>query len=179
MILDSRTEFKLSKVCPDVAIRWKEAAKYLLEHFGRQMGVTDGYRSYSEQWSVYSKGRLKDKNGHWIVCDSKLVVTHAMPGQSLHNFGLAIDSCFLGDDPFLDKLPRAEANALWDVYGKAVKAQGLEWGGDWQGAKNDRPHCQMSYGLSIHTLQMVYEDKGIPGVWEKCKNTLLCGGRMV
>lgn len=179
MMDDPRTDFKLTKVCPDVGERWKAARKAIWEKVGRQIRVTDGMRSFAEQWAIFGKGRLKEKDGTWLICDKKLVVTHAMPGQSFHQFGLAIDSCFMGDDPYLAKLHRPETDMLWNLYGEAVKAQGMMWGGDWKQPKTDRPHCEIDYGLSIHTIQMVYEDHGLKAVWEKCKNTLLCGGEMV
>ncbi len=175
MMEDPKTDWKLMKVCPDVGTRWKAAREEIWNSIGRQIGITDGLRSYADQWALWGKGRLKDKNGTWVVCDKKLIVTYAMPGQSYHQYGLAIDSCFLGNDPYLAKLPRGEAEILWELYGKAVKTQGLEWGGGWK--IPDRPHCQLTYGLSTHMLQMIYEERGLSGIWEKCKSTMMCGGK--
>ena len=179
MIQDARSDFKLSKVFPDLANRWKKARENMLAATGRQIRATSGYRSFTEQWELWGKGRLKEKSGVWVICDEKLVVTHARPGSSLHQFGLAIDSCFDGLDPYLEKLPRAECNATWDILGKMFTNEGMTWGGKWPGAKMDRPHCQMMYGLSIHTIQIAYENHGINSVWNMCKNAMLCGNESV
>lgn len=177
MIPDSVSEGKLKLVLPDLAIRWRLVREKMWDIYKRQIRVTDGLRTFGDQWECYSKGRLKDKNGTWIICDAKKVVTHAMPGQSLHNYGMALDVCFMGDDAYLVKDP--EQVMLWNEYGKFCKDNSLVWGGDWVGMKNDRPHCEISYGLSIHALQVEYEDNGIKGVWNKCKLMSQCGAQLI
>ncbi len=179
MLPDPASDWKLTKICPDVADRWKKARQALWDSHQVQIKITDGYRNFSEQFAVWSKGRKRDKQGNWTISDPTKVVTHSMPGQSYHNYSLAIDSAFMGEDPYLAKLEKDACDKLWQAYGDAVKAQGMEWGGDWEGAKNDRPHCQVSYGLSVHTCQIVYENSGIPGVWNRCKNSLLDGREIV
>src|SRR5699024_12147382 len=42
---------------------------------------SDGYRSHAEQNALYAQGRTKPGN----------IVTNARRGQSLHNYGLALD----------------------------------------------------------------------------------------
>lgn len=177
MMDDPKTDWKLMKVCPDVALRWRAARQAMWDQVGKQIRVTDGFRDFAEQWEVWSKGRFKNHQGNWEIRNKKLVVTYAMPGQSLHQYGLAIDSCFMGEDPYLEKLPKSESAILWQLYGKSLHAQGLDWGGYWK--IPDRPHCQLMYGLSLHTIQMIYEEHGLGAVWEKCKNALMCGGPLV
>lgn len=184
LAMDPKTVFKLSQLCPDVAQRWKDAA-FELQKNGLFIRVTDGYRTFADQWAEWGKGRLKDKNGEWVICDRRKVVTYAKPGFSLHNYGLALDSCFHGDDPYWEKLwksgpeGKAESSKRWKALGDAVKAQGMVWGGDWFGIKHDQPHAEMTYGLSIHSIQMAYEELGLKGLWDKCKNALLCGAELV
>ncbi|MEK4535150.1 M15 family metallopeptidase [Peribacillus sp. FSL K6-1552] len=110
--------------------------------------ITAGFRTLEEQNDLYEKGRLK----------SGSIVTNAKGGESLHNFGLAIDFALLNK----------QGEAIWNMEydgndnGKSdwmevvsiAKDLGFEWGGDWSGFK-DYPHLQMTFGLSLRELQQV------------------------
>lgn len=176
--LKNDNESQLDLVCPDVADRWRQVEKLMWENHNYKIRITEGYRSFESQLAVWKQGRKKTASG-WVVVDPKKIVTHAMPGESFHQYGLAIDSCFEGGDPYLDRLPKNDCTFLWNEYGRFCKSVGLEWGGDWKGSANDRPHCQMTYGYTIHTLQIAFEKIGIQGVWDKCKTALMCGGELV
>lgn len=177
MMPDPVSESRLKLVIPDLAIRWRKVAQSMWDQHERQLRVTDGYRSFGDQWKYFGYGRLKDKNGDWVICDAAKVVTHAMPGTSFHNYGMALDSCFMGDDAYLYKDPHG--HYLWEEYGKFCAENSLIWGGLWKGMKNDRPHCEINYGLSIHAVQILYEDNGLTGVWNKCKLMSQCGAELV
>ncbi len=113
---------------------------------GIRVIVTDGFRSFQEQNSLYEKGRSAEGQ----------IVTHAKGGDSYHNFGLAIDFALLDN----------QGNALWDTgydgngNGKSdwmevvsiAKDLGFQWGGDWKHFK-DYPHLEMRFGLSIDDLK--------------------------
>ncbi|WP_430024685.1 M15 family metallopeptidase [Peribacillus frigoritolerans] len=115
--------------------------------------ITAGFRSLAEQNELYEKGRSDPGN----------IVTNARGGESLHNFGLAIDFALL------DK----QGEAIWDMSydgndnGKSdwmevvtiAKGLGFDWGGDWAGFK-DYPHLQMTFGLSLRELQQGKQPKG-------------------
>lgn len=176
MIPDPVSESRLKLVLPDLAIRWRRVAQAMWNQHERQMRVTDGYRSFGDQWKYWSAGRLKDKNGDWIICDGAKVITHALPGESFHNYGLALDSCFMGDDAYLGKDPHG--HNLWEEYGRLCLENSLVWGGNWKGMRNDRPHCEITYGLSIHAVQILYEDGGLKAVWNKCKLMSQCGAEL-
>lgn len=49
--------------------------------------ITSGFRTYSEQAAEWDKGR--DAMGG--IVDASQVVTHAPPGDSAHEYGLAVD----------------------------------------------------------------------------------------
>lgn len=91
--------------------------------------VADGFRSLEEQRRMFARGRM---------------VTNARPGQSYHNYGLAIDVA-----------PIAGGQVVWDIdwafVGRIGESLGFEWGGRWQ--HPDRPHFQLTLGRNISELQ--------------------------
>lgn len=175
---DPLTDQQLKRVYPPLAKRWRLVRQDVFEELGLQPRVTHdgGLRSHIEQWKIYGKGR-KLENKVWVVTDIREVGTWAKPGESLHNFGLALDIAFFGKDPYLEKNP--EFDRLWKRYGKICDRYGLEWGGNWPGKKKDRPHCQLSCGLSLSILQMAFEKGGLPEVFKKCDIILSCGRDLV
>ena len=163
---DTTTDYRLEKVYPPLAESWSLVAKDMWDQEQRQLRVTDGMRSFSAQWDIWMKGRIKGPNGVWNIVDPAQVLTYATPGESWHNYGLALDSCFLGDDPYLSKLEPTESERLWNLYGKLCQDHGLIWGGSWK--IPDRPHCELPVGLSISGAQIEFENGGMPGLWKKC-----------
>ncbi|APC48948.1 hypothetical protein BME96_12420 [Virgibacillus halodenitrificans] len=91
--------------------------------------ISEGYRSHARQQALYDQGRTTPGN----------IVTNAKPGQSIHNYGTAVDFFLVSDDG---------QDAIWKVDKKwrraaAIgKSLGFEWGGDWKSFK-DYPHLQM------------------------------------
>lgn len=99
--------------------------------------ITDGFRTFSEQNALYASGRKKPGK----------VVTHAVGGESLHNFGLAIDCAFK------NKKGEIKYEISWlQKMAEAVKKSGVEWGGNWIKFK-DYPHFQYTAGLSLKQIQ--------------------------
>ncbi len=83
--------------------------------------------------------------------------TNAKPGESAHNWGLALD-CVLDvkvvpvrlrawrgrrvPDAWDNETPAAKE--VWEAYGGVVQARGLVWGGTFNiGGRPDLPHCEM------------------------------------
>ena len=67
----------------------------------------------------------------------KRIVTNAGPGQSMHNYGLALDGCpTLEGKPIWD-----EDDPLWETYGEMGVTAGFEWAGHWRSFK-EFPHLQ-------------------------------------
>lgn len=124
----SRSLSDLHPAMQDAAHRVLELA----EAAGCTLLVTCTRRSMEEQAELYAQGRTKPGP----------IVTKARPGESPHNAGLAMDVVPIraGKPVWSTKL--AADRALWDAYGAAVRAAGLEWGGDWKGLI-DLPHCQL------------------------------------
>ena len=73
---------------------------------------------------------------------SNRIVTQAGPGQSLHNYGLAIDAVPMRNGKPVWGTREADDYRCWCAYGAMVRDSGLEWAGDWQGFR-EFPHAQM------------------------------------
>ncbi|CAM3290439.1 M15 family metallopeptidase [Paenibacillus lactis] len=127
-------------------LKQKNELVRLTKQRGITIVITDGYRSHEEQTRIYNQGRTTEGD----------IVTNAKAGQSLHNYGLAIDFALKLED----------GSVIWDMEydgngnGKSdwmevvaiAKELGFEWGGDWDKFP-DYPHLQMDFGLTIRELQ--------------------------
>ena len=109
------------------------------------------YRSIAEQNVLYNQ-RPK--------------VTNAKGGQSIHNYGLAMDYVIM-----LDKDNNGTFETIeWDLkspYHKVVvdyfKSKGYEWGGDWKSFK-DYPHFQKAFGHTWQSLKLKDSFKDVNGL---------------
>jgi len=127
-------------------------------------------RTFAEQDALYAQGRTKlfDDKGKRLG-----VVTKAKGGQSIHNYGLALDIVLLKDTNSDGKFESAswETNVDFDKDGKAdwmevvniLKKHGWVWGGDWKSFK-DAPHFEKTFGHTWRTLLPKHNSKQfIPG----------------
>lgn len=74
-------------------------------------------RTLGEQAALYAQGRTEPGR----------IVTYAKPGQSAHNYGMAIDAV-----PMLHGKPQWHKSAPeWLVYGRLCGEAGLSWAGQW------------------------------------------------
>lgn len=143
--MDARSEARLADVNPQLANRIRLMAAELRAE-GINIMVTSGYRSFAEQNALYEQGRTRPGS----------IVTNARGGQSLHNYGLAVDVVPLD----ANGQPNWNvSNSVWQRIGAAGKRQGLEWGGDWTSFV-DRPHFQMTAGRSTSSLLAQYNRNG-------------------
>jgi peptidoglycan L-alanyl-D-glutamate endopeptidase CwlK len=129
--MDTRSEKALKLVCPDLATKIRNASD-ALNLKGTFLLVVSGLRTADEQNALYAQGRTAP--GH--------KVTNAKAGQSMHNYGLAIDIV-----PYLTgSIGKLNWRAKTPQFAKmvsALKAQGLAWGGDWEGTLGDFDHFQL------------------------------------
>lgn len=127
-------------------------------------------RTIAEQNALYAQGRTKlfDAQGNRLG-----KVTNAKGGQSIHNYGLALDIVLIKDKDGNGSFETAswEDTVDFDKDGKAdwmevvniLKANGWEWGGDWSSFK-DKPHFQKDFGYTWQQLQAKLNDGDfIPG----------------
>jgi len=116
---------------------------------GIYLRVTSGYRSFAYQDNLFARGRTISGN----------IVTNARGGQSLHNFGLAIDVVEIRHSTAGNQVAiwtgrelADDLGARWDEIGAIGVAHGFEWGGDWIGFV-DQPHFQMTFGHTTADLR--------------------------
>ncbi|MFC7677966.1 M15 family metallopeptidase [Paenibacillus sp. GCM10028914] len=143
--LDKEDSPPVTEIHP-VVLAQKNKLVAKTREIGIQIIITDDYRSAEEQNRLYNKGRSTEGN----------IVTNAKAGESLHNYGLAIDFA----------LRLKDGSVIWDMEydgngnGKSdwlevvaiAKDLGFEWGGDWTNFP-DYPHLQMDFGLSLRELK--------------------------
>lgn len=127
-------------------------------------------RTFDEQAALFAQGRTRlfDANGNRLG-----IVTKAKAGQSIHNFGLALDIVLLVDTDKNGTFESASYNQTLDYDGdkksdwmevvQILKANGWTWGGDWRSFK-DAPHFEKSFGYTWRQLKAKNDKKDfIPG----------------
>lgn len=91
--------------------------------YGYTLRISSGFRTVAEQDELYNQGRTV--NGH--------IVTEALGGKSIHNFGFAVD--------VVDRWK--EYNVNWDRITKMAEYCGLEPSGE-----GDVSHFEHRHGLT-------------------------------
>jgi peptidoglycan L-alanyl-D-glutamate endopeptidase CwlK len=119
--------------------------------------IAYGIRTFEEQAALYAQGRTKlyDATGKKLG-----KVTNAMAGQSIHNYGFALDIVLING-----KSAAYETNKDFDGDGisdwmecvQIFKSYKWTWGGDWKSFK-DMPHFEKS-PLPLKQLQARYNAK--------------------
>jgi len=79
------------------------------------------YRSFFDQFNLWLKGRYTNEP----------IITYSLPGESYHNYGLAIDFVFFKNN----KLDWSE-NLPWEIISDSAKLFGFKTY-NW-----DKPHCE-------------------------------------
>lgn len=151
--MDKPTEDRIKLLHPTVRV---EVAKIIEECnqalTGRaKVRIAQGLRTMAEQDALYAQGRTKPGN----------IVTNAKAGQSIHNYGLAVDIVLIIDG----KTASWDTKADWDNDRKAdwmecvevFKKHGWDWGGDWKSFK-DMPHFEKK-GYTWRSLITKSKDK--------------------
>jgi len=112
--------------------------------------ITFGLRTFEEQQAIYDQGRTKPGQ----------IVTNAKPGQSYHNYGLAIDVALLIDGKTISwdtsKDWDGDKQSDWMEVVAIFKKEGFAWGGDWRTFK-DMPHFEMTFGHNWRELLALHE----------------------
>lgn len=97
--------------------------------------IAQGYRTFDQQNKLYAQGRT--------VPGKK--VSNAKGGQSIHNYGLAVDIVLIidGKTASWDTLKDWDNDGVADWYEcvKIFAKYGWDWGGNWKTFK-DMPHFE-------------------------------------
>ncbi|PQO47364.1 M15 family metallopeptidase [Blastopirellula marina] len=144
MTYDDKNDAAISKLDPAM----QHKVRHLLDRLvlvAEDILLTRGLATNEEQNDLYAQGRTKPG----------AIVTNAKAGQSVHNYGCAID--FVPVGPLgvpLDKRYKLEWAALgrYESIAAIAKEIGFEWGGDWTSFP-DKPHLQYVDGLSLTDLK--------------------------
>jgi len=134
-------------------VRIAESVCQDLQEQGYHPYVVSGFRSFSEQDSLYEKGRTRPGPK----------VTWVRGGGSWHNYGLAVDIAFWNSS---GSGPSWSEHHPWSKIGEAGLRHGFtRWGGDF----GDRPHLEYHprWGNSASSLASTYHSQGLPAVWKK------------
>jgi peptidoglycan LD-endopeptidase CwlK len=113
--------------------------------------ITQGLRTFAEQDALYAIGRSKPGK----------IVTRAKSGQSVHNFGFAVDICLIIDNKIASwdtaKDWDNDQTADWYECVKIFAKYGWEWGGNWKTFK-DLPHFDKKGYNDWHKLAKLKKD---------------------
>lgn len=114
--------------------------------------ITQTLRTFPEQAELYAQGRTKPGN----------IVTKANAGQSIHNYGLALDFCLVIDNKDISWDTKADwdndRQSDWMEVVSIFKRHGWQWGGDWR-TFTDMPHFEKTFGLTWQTCLDRYKAK--------------------
>lgn len=143
---DKITLERIDKMHPKVRAELRE--QYLTINTSLPVGVrlrfSQTHRTSEYQAGLYAQGRTKPG----------IIVTYALPGQSIHEYGLAFDIVLLYDRDGNGTFETADwtENAHWMRVVNFFKSRGWVWGGDWKGFR-DAPHFEKTFGNTWRTLQ--------------------------
>ncbi|MGX8176284.1 M15 family metallopeptidase [Exiguobacterium artemiae] len=157
LINDSADQLK--QLHPAVSAGAKDLIRLSHSCYNIDIRITQGYRTKKQQDALYEQGRSQAGE----------VVTNARGGESMHNYGLAIDFVQIidGDISYdLDYDGNQSGKSDWREVAAVGKALGFEWGGDWKRFV-DYPHFEMTFGYSLDELQAGER----PNRQEKAKRT--------
>lgn len=141
----------IDTVYSDLKVRMRRVYSCMFGQYRLVMRCDQGLRTVAEQNTLYAQGRTT----------AGPVVTYSRGLESLHNFGCAVDSCFVGADPFLEKHPRGAW--YWSEYARFCRGFGLRVGADFP--HPDRPHAEITYGLDLRDIQEIYAIGQLKGLW--------------
>lgn len=122
-------------------------------------------RTFDEQNKLFAIGRTKlfDSDGKRLG-----IVTNAQAGESIHNYGLALDIVLLEDKDKNGSFETARFDTVVDYDGDRksdwmevvdiFKKNGWVWGGDWK-KFSDAPHFEKTFGHTFRQLRKLYDRK--------------------
>lgn len=124
----------------------------ILEKEGCRAEVICGLRSWKQQAAIYAQGRSVPGR----------IISHAPPGSSWHNYGLAVDLGLFKTGVYLDERDPRWAERLYKLIMPEAEKLGIECGGRWTGKKQDLPHFQFRPGIKdIAAARTKFQSNGM------------------
>lgn len=152
--MDKYTQQRIAKLHPTV----REEATKIIEACDAaltgkaKVRITQGLRTIAEQDAMYAQGRTAPGKK----------ITNAKGGQSIHNYGFAVDICLIidGKTASWDTKKDWDNDQVADWYEcvKIFALHGWEWGGNWKTFK-DMPHFEKRDYNSWRKLSKLQKDK--------------------
>jgi peptidoglycan L-alanyl-D-glutamate endopeptidase CwlK len=149
-LMDPISETRLSAVNPELARRIHQ----LQDMLEFPILVTQGLRTWAEQDALYAQGRTAPGR----------IVTEAKGGESMHNFGLAVDVAPT-DGHSIDWNGR---DAKWEAILAKAPTVGLAEGAAWR-TYPDEPHLypQEVPASPDDNMRYLYTEGGLAAVWQE------------
>lgn len=152
--MDKYTAQRINKLHPSV----REEVHKIIEECDKaltgkaKIRVTQALRTIKEQDDLYAIGRTKPGKK----------VTNARGGQSIHNYGFAVDICLIidGKTASWDTAKDWDNDQVADWYEcvKIFAKYGWDWGGNWKKFK-DLPHFDKKGYNNWRKLTKLKKDK--------------------
>lgn len=150
--MNSASEKRLAQLMPEFADRVRQMVAAVNKR-GHKIEVTQGLRTFAEQDMLYAQGRTRRGP----------IVTNAKGGQSLHNYGVAVDFALMVNG----KYTWPEHHPVWRIIGEEARKVGLEAGYWWK--KKDKPHVELP-GITWQELHKWHKYGGLNEAWKQLRN---------
>lgn len=105
--------------------------------------IDQTYRTFEESDKLYQQGRTTPGE----------IVSKAKPGQSYHNYALALDFHLQ-----VNGVDKWEVNHDWMTVVNIFKRHGFTWGGDFSSFE-DYPHLENKLGYNWRDLLVLYNER--------------------
>jgi len=151
--MDSITLKRINQLHPKLRVEMQKIINECNTNLkGRaQVRITQGLRTFSEQQVLYNQGRTTPGKK----------VTNAKAGQSVHNYGAAVDICLIIDGKVaswdIKKDWDGDKISDWDECVRVFAKYYYSWGGNWNSFK-DFPHFEKIGMNNWRTLSKLPKD---------------------
>jgi LAS superfamily LD-carboxypeptidase LdcB len=143
---DTLSVDRINKLHPRVRNTFKQFVEEAERELDITLRVTQGFRTIKEQQALYDQGRTEASKAK-----KEKIVTMAKPGQSYHNYGLAIDVVRMDGATPDWKYNMELLKPIADRYG-------IVWGGTFKNGV-DYPHFELNLGNHWKQLKDITKDK--------------------
>jgi peptidoglycan LD-endopeptidase CwlK len=149
-MVDKASEEKIAKLHPHIKDEIHNLVSKINEEVltgQAKVRIAQGLRTFAEQDKLFAQ-RPK--------------VTNARGGDSIHNYGLAIDIVLIIDGKVASwdtkKDFDKDLQSDWMEVVSVLKKAGYSWGGDWRTFK-DMPHFEKTGGHSLQQIKEKHKNK--------------------